>query len=103
MKALQQSIEADRHYRDGFATATSQTCPLPLNADLKLGASVSARASATKRQFVAAFALAASLLVVPGPVQAQSPMGAFCGVRRVHPSRYDHVLWIWMETNPATS
>ena len=54
-------------------------------------------------KLVAAFALAASLLVVPGPARAQSPMGAFCGVRRVHPSRYDHVLWIWMETNPATS
>ncbi len=32
-------------------------------------------------KLVAAFALAASLLVVPGPVRAQSPMGAFCGVR----------------------
>ena len=50
-------------------------------------------------KLVAAFALAASLLVVPGPARAQSPMGAFCGVRRVHPSRYDHVLWIWMENH----
>ncbi len=54
-RALQQSIEADRHYRDGFATTTSHSCPLPLNADLKLGTTVSARATATKQRFVAAF------------------------------------------------
>ena len=54
-KALQQSIEADRHYRDGFASVRSDFCPFPLNADLKLGATVSANATATKRQFVAAF------------------------------------------------
>ena len=54
-KALQQSIEADRHYRDGFASVNSPTCPFPLNADLKLGTTVSASATATKRQFVAAF------------------------------------------------
>ena len=31
-KALQQSIEADRHYRDGFASVRSDFCPFPLNA-----------------------------------------------------------------------
>jgi serine/threonine-protein kinase len=54
-KALQQSIEADRHYRDGFASVNSPTCPFPLNADLKLGATLSAQATATKREVVAAF------------------------------------------------
>jgi serine/threonine protein kinase len=54
-KALQQSIEADRHYRDGFASVNSPTCPFPLNSDLRLGTTVSAQATATKRQFVAAF------------------------------------------------
>jgi serine/threonine protein kinase len=54
-RALQQSIEADRHYRDGFATTTSHTCPVPLNTDLKLGGTLSERATATKGQFVAVF------------------------------------------------
>jgi serine/threonine protein kinase len=54
-KALQQSIEADRHYRDGFASVNSPTCPFPLNADLRLAGTVSVSATATKRQFVAVF------------------------------------------------
>jgi serine/threonine-protein kinase len=54
-RSLQQSIEADRHYRDGFATTSSHTCPLPPNDDLKAGGTVSAHASATKRQFIAVF------------------------------------------------
>jgi hypothetical protein len=54
-RALQQSIEADRHYRDGFSGVTTHACPLPLNPDLRLGAKVSAQATATKREFVAAF------------------------------------------------
>ena len=54
-------------------------------------------------KLAAALVLTAHMIAAPTPVRAQSPMGAFCGVRRIHPSRYDHVLWIWMETNPATS
>jgi len=54
-RALQQSIEADRHYRDGFASVTSPTCPFPLNSDLRLGGTVSASATSTKSQFVSVF------------------------------------------------
>jgi hypothetical protein len=54
-KSLQQSIEADRHYRDGFASVRANECPVRPNADIKLGARTSAQATATKRRFVAAF------------------------------------------------
>jgi serine/threonine-protein kinase len=55
-RALQQSIEADRHYRDGFATIPPGTsCPLPPNAGFKLAERVSAQATASKRRFLAAF------------------------------------------------
>jgi DNA-binding winged helix-turn-helix (wHTH) protein len=55
-QALQQSIEADRHYRDGFLTVTSKTgCPLPLNPDFKLAAKSNERATAAKQRFVATF------------------------------------------------
>jgi serine/threonine-protein kinase len=54
-QALQQSIEADRHYRDGFLSVASTACPLRLNQDFKLGARTSAEATATKRRFVTAF------------------------------------------------
>src|SRR5439155_21465100 len=47
----------------------------------------------------AALALAACMLAAPAPARAQSPMGAFCGLRRSHPSPYQHVLWIWMENH----
>jgi hypothetical protein len=55
-RTLQQSIEADRHYRDGFLTVTSKTgCPLPPNRDFKLAAKSNERATAAKRRFVATF------------------------------------------------
>jgi hypothetical protein len=55
-RALQQSIEADRHYRDGFySVAPEAQCPLPRNADFDLAASSDARATVAKRDFVAAF------------------------------------------------
>jgi Protein kinase domain len=53
--ALQQSIEADRHYRDGFFTLTSARCPLPSNVAFALAAKSDARATAAKKRFVAAF------------------------------------------------
>jgi serine/threonine-protein kinase len=54
-RALQQSIEADRHYRDGFFTVTSARCPLPSNVAFALAAKSDARATAAKKHFVAAF------------------------------------------------
>jgi serine/threonine-protein kinase len=55
-RALQQSIEADRHYRDGFfALGPTTACPIPRNRDFALAGRSDARASAAKRQFVAAF------------------------------------------------
>jgi len=54
--ALQQSIEADRHYRDGFlAVPPGGRCPLPRNAALALAARSDLRASRAKRGFVRAF------------------------------------------------
>jgi tRNA A-37 threonylcarbamoyl transferase component Bud32 len=55
-RALQQSIEADRHYRDGFfAIGPKRGCPLPRNRDFRLAARSDARATAAKQRFVAAF------------------------------------------------
>jgi hypothetical protein len=56
-RAMQQSIEADRHYRDGFvAVGTSKTgCPLPPNPNFKLAGMSDARATAAKERFLAAF------------------------------------------------
>jgi DNA-binding winged helix-turn-helix (wHTH) protein len=56
-QALQQSIEADRHYRDAFfeLAQSGGGCPLPQNANFKLAASSSARATSAKRHFVAVF------------------------------------------------
>jgi hypothetical protein len=52
-QALQQSIEADRHYRDGFFAVTG--CPLPPDPSFDLARRSDARATAAKRRFVAAF------------------------------------------------
>jgi hypothetical protein len=52
---LQQSIEADRHYRDALAAAPANRCALPHNASFRLAQSSNARATATKQRFVAAF------------------------------------------------
>ena len=55
-RALQHSIEADRHYRDGFSAVPPGTsCPLPTNADFALASKSDARATAAKEGFVAAF------------------------------------------------
>jgi len=56
-QALQQSIEADRHYRDGFFTIAQSKagCPLTQNASFRLAAQSNARATAAKKHFVAAF------------------------------------------------
>jgi predicted Ser/Thr protein kinase len=54
--ALQHSIEADRHYRDGlFAIGTKTRCPLPQTQDFRLAARSNAEATAAKERFVAAF------------------------------------------------
>jgi phosphatidylinositol-3-phosphatase len=50
-------------------------------------------------KLAAVLALATCVLAAPAPVRAQSPIGAFCGLRRSHPSHYDHVVWIWMENH----
>jgi DNA-binding winged helix-turn-helix (wHTH) protein len=56
-RALQESIEADRHYRDAFfLTAQSNaTCPPPTNASFTLAARSNARATAAKKRFAAMF------------------------------------------------
>jgi DNA-binding winged helix-turn-helix (wHTH) protein len=55
-RALQQSIEADRHYRDGFLEVQAGTpCPLPSNPSFGLAATSDKLATVAKRRFVAAF------------------------------------------------
>jgi len=55
-RALQQSIEADRHYRDGFfEVQAGARCPLPSNPGFRLAAKSDRLASAAKREFVRAF------------------------------------------------
>jgi predicted Ser/Thr protein kinase len=53
--ALQNSIEADRHYHDGFVADDLAACPLPPNADFRLAARFDKRATNAKTRFVAAF------------------------------------------------
>ena len=57
-QALQHSIEADRHYRDGFdaVVGVKHGCPLPPNPDFRLAGRSDARATAAKRRFAVAFA-----------------------------------------------
>ena len=55
-RALQQSIEADRHYRDGFLEVQAGTrCPVPSNPSFDLASKSDEIATAAKRRFVAAF------------------------------------------------
>jgi predicted Ser/Thr protein kinase len=56
-QALQDSIEADRHYRDGFAAvgAPGPGCAIPRNDDFRLAAQADGRATAAKKRFVAGF------------------------------------------------
>jgi serine/threonine-protein kinase len=59
-QALQHSIEADRHYRDGFVAVADvkHGCPLPRdpNFNFRLAGRSDARATAAKRRFAVAFA-----------------------------------------------
>jgi 6-phosphogluconate dehydrogenase len=52
-QALQNSIEADRHYRDGFLSTAK--CPLPSNPSFDLAQISDKRATAAKALFVARF------------------------------------------------
>jgi hypothetical protein len=54
-RALQRSIEADRHYRDAFFDTTRTKCPLTPSRDFTLAARSDATATAAKERFVAAF------------------------------------------------
>jgi hypothetical protein len=56
-RSLQQSIEADRHYRDGFfaVTGSESKCPLQPNSDFERAGRSSARATVAKKRFAAAF------------------------------------------------
>jgi sugar lactone lactonase YvrE len=55
-QALQQSIEADRHYRDGFgAVAPTSGCPLPPNTHFTLAKRSDSLATAAKQRFAAVF------------------------------------------------
>ena len=54
-RALQESIEADRHYRDGFAGAPLAVCPPPPGRDFPLARASDARATTAKERFVSAF------------------------------------------------
>lgn len=59
-RALQQSIEADRHYRDGFLELQAGTrCPLPSNPSFDLAAKADRSATVAKKRFVGAFDLLA--------------------------------------------
>jgi serine/threonine-protein kinase len=52
-QGLQQSIAADRHYRDGFRSSTS--CPLSKNPSFTMAAASDQRATTAKELFVARF------------------------------------------------
>ena len=52
-QAMNQSIEADIHYRDGFRAANG--CPLPKSQDFSDAKAADGRASAAKQRFVTAF------------------------------------------------
>jgi len=55
-RALQQSIEADRHFRDGFIEVQAGApCPLPSNPSFDLAAKSDKLATVAKRRFVGAF------------------------------------------------
>jgi hypothetical protein len=53
--ALQQSIEADRHYRDGFFGVAGAGCPIRSNSDFALAHASDRRADAAKQQFLSVF------------------------------------------------
>src|SRR5206468_9186631 len=48
LAALQKSIEADRHYHDGFVADAKAGCPLPTNASFRSAAQFDAEATTAK-------------------------------------------------------
>jgi predicted Ser/Thr protein kinase len=54
-RALQQSIEADRHYRDAFFSVTKPGCPIGANADFTLAHASDRKANAAKQRFLSVF------------------------------------------------
>jgi serine/threonine-protein kinase len=54
-RSLQQSIEADRHYRDAFLGVTRPGCPIRSNDDFVLARASDRRASVAKQRFLAVF------------------------------------------------
>jgi hypothetical protein len=54
-RSLQQSIEADRHYRDGFYGLAKPGCPIRSNRDFALAHVSDRRADAAKRRFLSVF------------------------------------------------
>jgi serine/threonine protein kinase len=54
-RGLQQSIEADRHYRDAFFSVTKPGCPIGSNGDFALARASDRRASAAKQRFLSIF------------------------------------------------
>ena len=56
-QALQHSIEADRHYRDGFFSIAQANvgCPVPPTASFRLAAQSNTRATSAKKRFVSIF------------------------------------------------
>jgi serine/threonine-protein kinase len=54
-RALQQSIEADRHYRDAFYSVTKPGCPIGSNAAFTLAHASDRRANAAKQRFLSVF------------------------------------------------
>jgi predicted Ser/Thr protein kinase len=61
-QGLQNSIEADRHYRDGFLATTKCPLPLPRNQSFDLALASDKRATTAKELFVARFDPLASSL-----------------------------------------
>jgi Protein kinase domain len=53
-RALQQSIEVDRHYRDAFVAAEGKRCPLP-DSLFAVARADDVKATAAKRRFVSSF------------------------------------------------
>jgi serine/threonine-protein kinase len=54
-RSLQQSIDADRHYREAFFGVTKPGCPIGSNADFVLARASDLRASVAKQRFLSVF------------------------------------------------
>jgi hypothetical protein len=54
-RSLQQSIEADRHYRDAFYGVTKPGCPIQSNGDFALAHASDRTADAAKHRFLSVF------------------------------------------------